>query len=447
MRDLLPPSDPGPHPTNLADLFTWFSNEYLNYRLRNSAALDYPDRIQDIGREFGLWYLKFYSNARTGGAGCELMSWSKTAKLAAEPGYVKLLIVLDGLGYIDAKEITEFVSSASRRLLLDDVDLLFAPLPTVTHFAKAALMAGVTPVQAFEENDIGAIETRDPDVIKALNEAELGDVVIWSILEPDKTYHKPLDAQTLKFEVEGRLRSIARRIARIADEVQDTRKLRLFITTDHGRLLSISRRSNPVPKGMEAHGRAAWGNVLVPFDSDGIYVDGTLAYIDAARFGLPVTAAIVLSEDAFLTSDGKTGLESFTHGGVFPEEVLIPWLQFTRDRAPVSITIRLTGHGVAGASGKMRLEVNNTSDVRVEVLQVHLSFSNIPLNTKIDVAPLTRSGAEWTLANWPQKNELPTIQATIICAMPTGEREVYRVAPEFTVEEMYSRETVLDDLL
>lgn len=95
----------------------------------------------------------------------------------------------------------------------------------------------------------------------------------------------------------------------------------------------------------------------------------------------------------------------------------------------------------------MRLEVNNTSDVRVEVLQVHLSFSNIPLNTKIDVAPLTRSGAEWTLANWPQKNELPTIQATIICAMPTGEREVYRVAPEFTVEEMYSRETVLDDLL
>jgi hypothetical protein len=233
---------------------------------------DYPDRMREIGRDFGHWYLKFYSNARTGGIGRELMSWSKTAQLASVPGIVKLLIVLDGLGYNDAKQVVELISGTTRRLSLDDFELLFAPLPTVTHFAKAALMAGVTPVQAFDEEDIGAIETRDPDVIRALNEAKPADVIIWSVLEPDKTYHKPLEHETLKFEVEGRLRSVARRIARIVHEVQDTKKLRVIITTDHGRLLSDSRRLHPVPKGMVPHGRAAWGPASVLFDADGTLV-------------------------------------------------------------------------------------------------------------------------------------------------------------------------------
>ncbi len=447
LQDFLPPSDPGQPPTNLPDLFAWFSNEYLNYRLRNTGTAEYSCRIRDLGREFGLWYLRFYSNARTGGAGRDIMSWSKTAKVAAEAGYVKLLIVLDGMGYIDAKQVTTFIADASRRLSLDDSELVLAPLPTVTHFAKPALMAGVTPVQAFEETEIGSIETRDPAVITALNQAQPADVVIWSVLEPDKTYHKPLDSQTLAFEVEARLQSIARRIARIVDEVHDSKKMRVYITTDHGRLLSVSTRSHDVPIGMKPHGRAAWGPVSLPFDSDGIYVDGELAFIDAARFGLPETAAMVLSEDAFFTADGKTGRESFTHGGVFPEEVLIPWLQFTRDRAPLKIIIRITGHGISGASGRMRLEVNNTSDVRIEVMQLHLSFSSVPLDIKMAVSPLTRLGSDWTVASWPQKNELPAILATVICGLPTGERETYRVIPEFTVDEMYSRDTILDDLL
>ena len=148
------------------------------------------------------WYLKLYSDARTGGAGNDLTSWSKTARMASESGCVKLLIVLDGLGYIDAKLVVQLVAATSRRLSLDDASLALAPLPTVTHFAKPALMAGVTPTQAIDESEIGTVETRDTAVIAALNATIPPDVVIWSVLEPDKTYHKPLDARTLSFEVE-----------------------------------------------------------------------------------------------------------------------------------------------------------------------------------------------------------------------------------------------------
>jgi hypothetical protein len=447
VRELLPAKDPGSPPTVVADLFSWFAEDYLNYRLKNDSASQYGDRMRELGREFGLWYLAFYANARTGGEGGDLMSWSKTAQLAADSGVVKLLIVLDGLGYVDAKQVTEFISIECGRLALDTFELIFAPLPTVTHFAKRSLMAGVTPLQAFEEDEIGAIETREPEVIRALNEATPGQVVIWSVLEPDKTYHKSLEAQTIAYEVEGRLRSIARRVARIVNGVGDSQRLSVVITTDHGRLLSASRRIHDVPQNMQGHGRAAWGQDTFPFNKDGIYVDGPIAYIDPARFGLPETAAIVLSDDAFRTSDGRSGLESFAHGGVFPEEVLIPWVRFTRDRSPLSLDIRIAGSGQAGALGKFTLDVSNTSEVRIEIVQIQLSFVDSPLDTHVSVGPLARVSTQWTVSNWPRQADLPNVKATVVCSLPTGEREFFNVLPEFNVEEMYSRGTVLDDLL
>ncbi len=447
LQALLPAKDPGPHPTDASAVSKWFVDAYLPFRLRGSDTPAHLDRIRSLGREFGLWYLSVYSNARVGGAGGQFLSWSRTAELAKRPGGVNLLIVLDGLGYVDAQELIGFLSAETSRLSLDDLDVLFAPLPTVTCFAKPALMAGVTPVQALEEKEIGPLEKRDPAVVTALNGANDGEVVIWSVLEPDTTYHKPLDVQTLRYEVAGHLRSLAQRISHVIQEVNESQKLRVFITTDHGRLLSKSQRVHAAPPSMKPHGRAAWGSSSVPFDKNGLYIEGALAYIDADRFGISNSAAVVLSDEAFLTSDGKTGSECFAHGGVFPEEVLIPWIELTRDRGPLSLATRLSGRGVAGASGHLELVVTNPTDVRIQVVQLRLSCPNTRIDMALMVGPLKQARFEQALTNWPQRKELATIEATTVFVLPTGERQSQRVVPDFTVEEMYSRDTMLDDLL
>ena len=231
------------------------------------------------------------------------------------------------------------------------------------------------------------------------------------------------------------------------DEVDVSKRLRVYITTDHGRLLSESKRSQTVPHGMMPHGRAAWGLPgSYAFDSDGIFVDGAIAYLDPARFGIPDTAAVVLTEDAFRTADGKSGVESFTHGGVFPEEVLIPWLEFTRDRGPLEVSLKITGNGIAGATGRIQLEVKNTSQVRIEIVDVRLPFATAPLSCSLSARPLTRVVGDWTVNNWPQKSEVAGLLATVVFELPTGERESHGIVPELTVDEMYSRDTILDDL-
>jgi hypothetical protein len=447
LLSLLPVKEPGPAPTSLPELFEWYSNLYLPFRLRGCRTPEHFEKVRTIGREFGLWYLRFYSNARTGATGGKLLSWSRTAELEGSSSSVNLLLVLDGLGCADAQQILQLITNETSRLSVDEVEILLAPLPTITRFAKPSLMAGVNPAQAFDEGEIGAIQTRDPDVIKALNEASAGTVVIWSLLEPDKTYHSGLDEETIRSEVSGRLRSVAQRVSRIVNEVDSSQRLRISVTTDHGRLLSNSRRVRPVPSNMKAHGRAAWGPCSVPFDADGIYIDQDLAYIDAQRFGLPEPSAIMLSDDAFLMSDGRTGVETFPHGGVFPEEVLIPWIRFTRDRGPITISIRITGKGVAGASGKLTLEVTNASDVPIEIVQLNLLTLNLQIEMNLKLKPFKQAAEEWSVSTWPQKKDLPNLMASVTYVLPAGERQTVQATPVLTAEEMYSRETILDDLL
>lgn len=444
---LLPVSDPGAAPTQLPALFSWYTNLYLPFRLRAGRTPSYFERVRQIGRDFGLWYLRFYSNARTGATGGHLLSWSKTSDLEGSSDSVNLLLVLDGLGYADSQQIVQLITAETSRLSVDEVEVLLAPLPTITRFAKPALMAGVNPAQAFDEGEIGAVQTRDPEVISSLNRAVIGTTVIWSLLEPDKTYHSGLDEETIRSEVSGRLRSIAQRVSRIVDKVSDSQRLKVFVTTDHGRLLSNSQRVRGVPANMKAHGRAAWGRLSLPFDVDGIYVDQDVAYIDAQRFGLPEPSAIMLSDDAFLMSDGRSGLETFPHGGVFPEEVLIPWIRFTRDRGPIAISIHITGKGVSGASGKLNLEVTNTSDVAIEVVRLSLVTMNLHIDMSTKLRPFKKSTEEWSISSWPRKNDLPTLKAIVSYLLPTGELHTVETAPVLTTDEMYSRETNLEDLL
>jgi hypothetical protein len=185
----------------------------------------------------------------------------------------------------------------------------------------------------------------------------------------------------------------------------------------------------------------------VPFDTDGIYIQEDLAYIEAQRFGLPEPSAIILSDDAFLTSDGRTGTETFPHGGVFPEEVLIPWIRFTRDRGPITLSINITGKGVAGASGKLLLDVTNASDVPIEIVQLNILTVNIHIDMNLRLKPFKRASAEWSLSTWPEKKDLPDLKANVTYVLPAGERQTVQATPVLTVEEMYSRDTILDDLL
>jgi len=443
-----PPDDPGDPPHRLDEIQSWFKHRYLPYRQWASrfGTEEHHERVREVARGFAVRYLALYVQARAGGAEIDHLSWRKAARLEQENReYVTLLVVLDGLAYEDAQEMLRFLSEC-RRLTLDCLETALAPLPTITLFAKKALLTGIGFAQSFDEVELGPLEKRYSDVLKALKAAERGKLVIWSVLEPDRTYHTHRDQADLHEHVKSQLRAIALSISKLVSELPDDRKLRVVITTDHGRLMSLSRRTQPIPEGMQAHGRAAWGTTRREFPQEGFVVEGPLAYLHAERFALPEHCAVLLTDDSFLDAEGRRGTDAFPHGGLYPEEVLIPWIQMTRDRVPVSPQATLTGTGIAGQEGRMTLTVINPGDLRLVVTGVSFAREGPCLQLELKVESMSSASVELRHSPWPKPGALAGVQARLRYELPNAEEHWISFSPELTSEEMYSTTDILDDL-
>jgi hypothetical protein len=450
LRQHVPPEDPGDPPEETAAVINWFRDRYLEFRTWTERFGQERDRqrVREVARRFGEWYLHSFVQARSGGAAADLLSWGRAAKLVRDrPAAITLFVVLDGLCYSDAKRLLSLLGQRSQRLQLDYIEAVFSPLPTTTRFAKPALFTGADPVQAtFEEQELGAVRSDDADVIKALDALGDGEVVIWSLLEPDRTYHWTGDVSRTLDEVDLRLQSLAGRLANVCQAVDPTRKLRMVISSDHGRLLAVSPRTHPVPTGMTAHGRAAWGNVEMVFGRDGVVVEGDVAYLHPERFAIPETAAVLLDGGAFVTSDGRGGDEAYPHGGVYPEEVLVPWIEMTRDRDTVRLSAVASGRAPAGARGAIRLSVRNPSQLTIRLRGMSLSFLATALPLDTTVGPMDEVEVDIELEHWPTSSQVIAVVAVIDWLLPGGERGFTRFAPVLETDEMYVRDDILRDL-
>ena len=447
LSSFVPPEHPGEFLEDIRSATEWFHDRYLPFRQWEVVYGTDEDHaeVRELAAKFGRWYLDRYLDAVMGGVGSERLSWSKAASLGGSE-YVTLLVVLDGLGYSDSEQLLQFINDGSDRLALDAREIAFSPLPTITEFAKPSLLKGLNPVRALDDAEsVGPLEKKDSRVVEALTAAESGDVVIWSLQEPDKAYHAREERNAILKEVRGRLRSLADRIIEVAHGVPAEQRLRVAISTDHGRLWGSSERKRSLPRGMKGRGRAAWGALELDFPDSGYAIEDGIAYLHAGRFGLQVPCAIPLSDESFLTADGKRGTDLFAHGGLYPEEVLIPWLNFTRDRGLLDIEGELTGTGVAGSQGELRLSVNNSSELPVQLMRLELSRNDTYFDLMETVDSMSSREIDLIWVSWPSKQELEDLRVQLRYSLPGRETQAVTLVLSLESEELYAKDDILSD--
>lgn len=457
LRGLLRPPEPAEVPSSAAEICTWFREEYLPFRewQRATGNREAHQRVLDAGRSFAQWYLDFYPRAAVSDDSSLLSLVSARTLRQKRTRFVSLLVVLDGLHHVDAQRLLAAIQGKTRRLTLRRDDLVFAPVPTITQFAKEALVKGVLPKDSAEVPLLGEDVSESKSPLKRLGTGKPGDVFIWRIQEPDRTYHSRNNYETLQDEVEGQLNTVAGKIADIVNQLSSQIALRVILTSDHGRLLGTSQRSVPVPPGMQAHGRAAWGHTLLEYPSSGYVLDGNLVYLYGERFGLAEDVAIILDESAFLTNDGKQGSERYAHGGLFPEEVLVPWIELERDVVPVResdarVQVRITGKGRAGQPGILDIQIINNYETALLLSSLYLSIGkkqrleSFDLDSEIPAVKESHYRVE--LSAWPSGDEAQHTTASVVIRWPSGEYFEIPAAVDIESEELYRRSVSLDDL-
>ena len=456
LRKHLPPARPLPIPQKPDEVLEWVRTEYIPFRFWQMGEKS-PETHQvtlDLAKQFIDWFLSQYPSALAGNRMNGLLSYAKLIDLVKEDiNYSILIIVLDGLHLIDGDYLLNRILEKCSRLTVIDRTATFSVLPTITQFSKESLFRGVPPSQLDKVEYIGKILPEGKLPINMIIEMKPGQCGIWSIVEPDHTYHKKKahDPNALVHSVEAQLDSVANNIYDIVGIVPEEIPLKIIITSDHGRLLSKSSRKLPIPDRMVNHGRAAWRDQAeIHYEKEGFIIQNDLVFLNPDLFCIPCETAISLGEDTFLQSNGAGGTDLFSHGGLFPEEVVVPMYVLCRDYERPSVESILSGKGIFGQTSKLMITINNHSDLELKLSHLIIRYKDKPEN-KLDidfkVMPVKSNVFEIEFGPWPSSNEIKTMQVRIVLEQKNHFK--FELEPSIVIEaeEMYTGDQTLEGLV
>ncbi|MCS6772554.1 MAG: hypothetical protein NZ693_00355 [Thermoflexales bacterium] len=453
--DALIAKQPPPPPTFPTDpdeqtVLDWFQAQYLLFRRWQVRHGDERARATAVesAQRFARWYLARYPKwllHREQG----WIAFQRSRLLSKASDALVLCVVLDGLPAWDAEDFARDLSARVERLHLLERRYCFAPFPTVTEFAKAALLRGDPPHLAQPNPPLAEVLLDRDDPAARLASCSPGTMRFWSLSQPDNAYHFEAEHKRAA-KVRGELESLIERLRAVVERVPDEHTLQIVLTTDHGRLLNERAPCDkPVPSGMRAHGRAAWGSSGRRFPAEGFCVEDAsgLCFAHGERFGVPEDVALVWDESAF-QNDKRAGSEPYPHGGLFPEEAIVPWFVLERDAKPPEFKVEVTGAGESGGSGELRLAVTNLSRTALVCESVALSHAvGARAEPALRVPPLGATRRALRLAPWPSQADCATLVATLTFRLPNGKTITHKVKPVLEVKALYQRdESLLKEL-
>jgi len=458
---LLPPPEPASLPVEPEAVLRWVTDEYLPFRAWQAQQPDRPEALTTARTHalaFGDWLLANYPTRLTGATmPYQQLYWAQPARLQPQPHEVVVWVIADGLGWEDAKSVARQVYELSAgELSATHATPCFGLLPTITPFTKIAVRAGLpfpqlaphrAQVEAETETDVRDGE----DPVARMSQLQGGEVLVWRPMQPDKAYHATGETAVVLRQARSALRSLAETLVEVARQVPRSVSLRIQLTTDHGRMLGCALREIDVPEDFVAEGRAAYREQPgpAPAPAPGI------TWLDPATwFNLTGWVGVVREEHSFRIRrpDGSQagGTANFSHGGIWPEEVVVPWFTLARDVLPVRLTGTVAGRARVGTTGRITLHITHHGDQPVRARCLTLAGAAGALRESALEAQVPGHQTltlEASLADWPTGLQLHTAQPSIVVQLADGQEMAFDLTNELSADEFQTQQVdLLGDL-
>lgn len=331
--------------------------DYLKTVLLSKQPLD-----ESINQSFTDWLLS--QSSRIARSDSDWRFCAKQIQDYLNAGYLVVITVVDALSALNQDILLEKLASLTTLTLTQD--MLFAPLPTLTEIGKLAVLTG-KPTHLLPSNTENALQQTyqtSPIIIKS-----------WD----DENYDKPITEQTnlvVFFEnrIDERLHTASsferhrEDIKPILNQLTDFIKNKLkdaahrdvvfFITADHGMTVTNGR-----------------------------YDGAELGEIKDRIFKLKIRETALSEEFVLVSQDSKDayavpktrlGLTNsvLAHGGLTPEEVLIPFIKLTRptfEASKLPVDVEITGDCLLLGKNFWQLDVRVNTSVQIESVRLSLA--------------------------------------------------------------------------
>lgn len=394
MRRMLRPEYPQVPQTfwEVSEWLNWIINSYMPYYSWLDAQARREPAIANYAFMFADWFYDHFIEIKNGMPQHFAFNalYQERERMLQEQA-ISLIVIVDNLNFTYFDELKQ--QFYQQDFALEEVRPVLSLLPTATDVCKAALIAGQGDQMDFYNARYSNLVTDTWNPLlqgkKAKYWHNIGELQKERNFDPDCSLYflnyLPIDealhkddrdsGRTHAEEIHGYLASLAKDIATFAKRFQIENCLTVYIISDHGSTRIPQDIVNVIDKKffkgltLEAHHR------FIPLADDKF----------AGLQQVAESQCYLLDRHTFKTNNNyliarqyyrfkETQENFYIHGGLTPEEVVVPFARFTRKPVtPLPPTLRLlTSEFRYAVKSKVLLELGNPNAFPLEALSVRL---------------------------------------------------------------------------
>lgn len=396
LRSMIRPIKPNlPDSTwDVESMFSWAVGSYLPYQAWCDVHDQFDPDLYSVGDKFSEWLMTNWNGIH---ANSGRMIFNILPSLALElkqVGVVNLILVVDNLGWSFADVMQQLFKEHG--LYPSDKKPYLAMLPTETETSKKCLLSGEVGYQKINDKTYkGILEKgwvpyfnnrtfRYVSNIGSLTNVETLEATTYVVnyLAVDVAMHKSADeiGMSHRDHIQHLLRKLVENVDLFIEKHDLQNRIRVYVVSDHGSTRIPSKIRNDIDpiffksNGFEAHSHRylTVNNERFATLPDNLKAD--CFFLPATDFLNPENILCARRGNRFLQTDEN----AYVHGGLLPEEVIVPYLRF--EPAPLALqnlTVRLKDNEFRYRKQLVELDIGNPNRMAVEQIQVSLINGNV----------------------------------------------------------------------
>ncbi|MEN6326022.1 MAG: PglZ domain-containing protein [Syntrophomonas sp.] len=373
----------------LQDWLNWSINQYLPYRFWLEDNDKYDESVDTYSAAYGEWIYKNYNLLLSSEKN---MVFNTVTILNNElmTNELSLIVVIDNFNYKYVNLVKEYFLEKGYSNI-EETPLL-AMLPTVTEVSKKSIFTG----EAYD-NKVGInyqLEAQKWEkmlgksirYLKNIGElssmnSKQEDVIFLNYLEIDDLLHKKQTESALstRSKVKNELNALCQEIAAFAKRIGYENQIKIYITSDHGSTKLRNEQTNMIEQTYYKGKSDKGDHRYVVVTDENMHtlhssIDQYCYVLDKTGFGTRLNYLIAKRYYRFKETD-----DYYVHGGITPEEQIVPLIRFEHLEIKVQDLMISLGSNEfrLSAKSKIHLILKNPNEYAVTNLTVKIMNDNI----------------------------------------------------------------------
>lgn len=465
---LIPPMRPSEPQTSWdAEQWSeWAVKEYLPYQFWLEERNRYDEEIASFSERFGDWFYKNFIKLKTSFSRVLYKAVPNICHEIRDNKGISLFLVIDNFNFKYMGDLRTLLNQ--RGFFCEEPQGYFSMIPTETEVCKKSLLSGEperkslgnkTYERIIEEDWSGFIGSKKFVYLPhlgALNEirkAEHG-VYFLNYRSIDELLHENEDelGKSHREEVYHRLETLVNSVISFAKRSGIEQKLSIYICSDHGSTKIQAQIPNPIDrkyynaKSEDKHHRFVTVSDA-QIENLPSHVESNCYVIRKEEYGLLENFLIAKGYSRFV----KTTRKFYVHGGLSPEEVIIPFAVFHKIVAePEELVVYLSQNVFRySVKSSIKFDIGNVNDYEVVNLDVDIRNGNVECESakvaRIEPKGRTQVEIPARFKKTPSKKETSCLLMRIRYQF-LGKDHIQDVEPAIVIKSMIQRKVDTEEL-